>query len=343
VSQTFMAAEIGEAGAVVRRQLAANATLTAKLAADLRALKPAFVATVARGSSDHAALYLKHLVELKLGLACASIGPSIASLYHAPLKLEGAVAIAISQSGRSPDILAMQRAAKAQRALSVAFVNDEESPLAREANAVLPLRAGPERSVAATKSMIAALIAGAALVAHWSDDDALLAALQQLPSVLDSSSAAPPATEAIEMLAQASSLFVIGRGATLAIAAEAALKLKETSAIHAEAFSSAEVLHGPAGIIRPGFPVLAFAPADAARPGFFDTLDRLAAFGAAPLLVDIEPHKRWPTLVALDGGHPLLTPIVALHAFYRVAESTARRRGRDPDQPPHLKKVTETL
>jgi glucosamine--fructose-6-phosphate aminotransferase (isomerizing) len=343
VSQTFMAAEIAEAGAVVRRQLAANSALTAKVAADLRALKPAFVATVARGSSDHAALYLKHLVELKLGLACASLGPSIASLYHAPLKLEGAVAIAISQSGRSPDILAMQRAAKAQRALSVAFVNDEESPLAREANAVLPLCAGPERSVAATKSMIAALIAGAALVAHWSDDDALLAALTKLPSVLDSSSAAPPATEASATLAQASSLFVIGRGATLAVAAEAALKLKETSAIHAEAFSSAEVLHGPAGIIRPGFPVLAFAPADAARPGFFDTLDRLAAFGAAPLLVDIEPHKRWPTLVALDGGHPLLTPIVALHAFYRVAESTARRRGRDPDQPPHLKKVTETL
>jgi glucosamine--fructose-6-phosphate aminotransferase (isomerizing) len=343
VSQTFMAAEISEAGAVVRRQLAANSTLTAKVAADLRALKPAFVATVARGSSDHAALYLKHLVELKLGLACASLGPSIASLYHAPLKLAGAVAIAISQSGRSPDILAMQRAAKDQGALSIAFVNDEESPLAREANAVLPLRAGLERSVAATKSMIAALVAGASLAAHWSGDAALLAALQQLPSVLDSSAAAPPATEAIATLTQASSLFVIGRGATLAVAAEAALKLKETSAIHAEAFSSAEVLHGPAGIIRPGFPVLAFAPADAARPGFFDTLDRLAAFGATPLLVDVEPHKRWPTLIALDGGHPLLTPIVALHAFYRVAESTARRRGRDPDQPPHLKKVTETL
>jgi glucosamine--fructose-6-phosphate aminotransferase (isomerizing) len=343
VSQTFMAAEIAEAGAVVGRQLAANAALTAKVAADLWALKPPFVATVARGSSDHAALYLKHLVELKLGLACASIGPSIASLYHAPLKLEGAVAIAISQSGRSPDILAMQRAAKAQRALSVVLVNDEASPLAREANAVLPLCAGPERSVAATKSMIAALIAGASLTAHWSEDAELLAALTKLPSVLDSSSAAPPATEAIETLAPASSLFVVGRGATLAIAAEAALKLKETSAIHAEAFSSAEVLHGPAGIIGPGFPVLAFAPADAARPGFFDTLDRLAAFGAAPLLVDVETHQRWPTLVALDGGHPLLTPIVALHAFYRVAEATARQRGRDPDQPPHLKKVTETL
>ncbi|MBV9908075.1 MAG: SIS domain-containing protein [Hyphomicrobiales bacterium] len=338
-----MAAEIAETGAVVRRQLAANAALTAQATANLRALTPAFVVTVARGSSDHAALYLKHLVELKVGLACASLGPSIASLYRAPLKLKGAVAISISQSGRSPDILAMQRMAREQGALSLAFVNDEDSPLAREANAVLPLCAGLERSVAATKSMIAALVAGASLTAHWSGDEGLLAALQNLPSVLDSSSAAPLATEAVATLAHASSLFVVGRGATHAIAAEAALKLKETSAIHAEAFSSAEVLHGPAGIIGAGFPVLAFAPADAARPGFFDALDRLAAFGAAPLVVDVERHRRWPTLVAPNGGHPLLTPIAALHAFYRIAEATARQRGRDPDQPPHLKKVTETL
>ncbi len=188
MSETFMAAEIAETGAVVRRQLAANAVFTAELAADLRARKPPFVATVARGSSDHAALYLKHLFELKLGLACASLGPSIASLYHAPLKLGGAVAIAISQSGQSPDIVAMQRTAKAHHAMTIAFVNDEASPLAREANAVLPLCAGAERSVAATKSMIAALTAGASLVAHWSGDAELLAALTKLPSILDSSS-----------------------------------------------------------------------------------------------------------------------------------------------------------
>jgi glutamine---fructose-6-phosphate transaminase (isomerizing) len=338
-----MAAEIKEAGAVVRRQLAANAASTADLAVDLRARRPPFVATIARGSSDHAALYLKHLVELRIALACASLGPSIASLYHAPLKLEGAVAIAISQSGRSPDIVAMQRTAKDQRAVTIAFVNDEASPLARGADALLPLHAGAERSVAATKSMIASLVAGAALVAHWSDDAELRAALAKLPSLLDLSSAAPLAATAVETLAEASSLFVVGRGATHAVAAEAALKLKETAAIHAEAFSSAEVLHGPAGVVRPGFPVLAFAPADAARPGFFDTLDRLAAFGAALLVVDCEPHERWQTVVALDGGHPLLTPILALHAFYRVAEAIARRRGRDPDQPPHLKKITETL
>jgi glutamine---fructose-6-phosphate transaminase (isomerizing) len=338
-----MAAEIAEAGAVVRRQLAANAASTTEVSAHLRAREPPFVATIARGSSDHAALYLKHLVELKLALACASLPPSTASLYHAPLKLVGAAAIAISQSGRSPDIVAMQRAAKDQGATTIAFVNDEASPLARSADALLPLHAGPERSVAATKSMIASLAAGVSLVAHWSDDGELLASLARLPSVLDSSSAAPPAALAIETLAQASSLFVVGRGATHAIAAEAALKLKETSAIHAEAFSSAEVLHGPVGVIGPGFPILGFAPVDAARPGFFETLERLAAFGGAPLVVDTEQHERWPTVVALDGGHPMLTPIVAVHAFYRVAEATARRRGRDPDRPPHLKKVTETF
>ncbi|MGA8444561.1 MAG: SIS domain-containing protein [Roseiarcus sp.] len=342
MSATFMATEIAESGAVARRQLTANAAPTAKLAAALRARKPSFAVTIARGSSDHAALYLKHLVELKAALACASLGPSLASLYHAPLRLADAVAIAISQSGRSPDIVAMQRAARDQGAVAIAMVNDEDSPLARDADALLPLHAGAERSVAATKSMIASLVAGASLVAHWSEDSELLAALAKLPSILDLSSAAPPSA-AVETLAKAASLFVVGRGATHAVAAEAALKLKETSAIHAEAFSSAEVLHGPAGIIGPGFPVLAFAPADAAREEFFAALDRLASFGAAPLVVDYEPHARWQTVVALDGGHPLLTPIVALHAFYRVAEATARRRGRDPDQPPHLMKVTETL
>jgi glutamine---fructose-6-phosphate transaminase (isomerizing) len=338
-----MAAEIAESGAVVRRQLAANADATAKVAASLKARKPSFAVTIARGSSDHAALYLKHVIELKAALACASLGPSLASLYHAPLRLADAVAIAISQSGRSPDIVALQRAARDQGAVTIALVNDDGSPLARDADALVPLHAGTELSVAATKSMIASLVAGASLVGHWSGDSALLTALAELPSVLDLSTAAPPSAAAVETLAKASSLFVVGRGATQAVAAEAALKLKETSAIHAEAFSSAEVLHGPAGVIEPGFPILAFAPDDAARDGLFDTLDRLASFGAAVLVIDYQAHARWQTVVAPRGGHPLLTPVVALHAFYRVAEATARQRGRDPDQPPHLTKVTETL
>ncbi len=339
---SFMATEIAETGAAIRRQLAATARAVAGLAAELRAGEPSFVATIARGSSDHAALFLKHAIELKVGLACASLGPSIASLYRAPLHLAGAVAVAISQSGRSPDIVAMQRAAKDGGATTIALVNEADSPVAGEADALLPLHAGAERSVAATKSMIASLVAGVSLIAHWAEDTELAAALDRLPAILEASRAPPP-EGLIAMLANANSLFVIGRGASFAVAAEAALKLKETSAIHAEAFSSAEVLHGPAGIIRPGFPVLAFAPADAAREGFFDSLDRLASFGAAPLVVDVEAHPRWPTLAAPDGGHPLLTSIAALHAFYRLAEAVARRRGRDPDQPPHLMKVTRTV
>src|SRR5208283_4833316 len=128
-------------------------------------------------------------------------------------------------------------------------------------------------------------------------------------------------------------------------AMEAALKLKETSAIHAEAFSSAEVLHGPAGVITPGFPVIGFAPApaDAARDGFFATVDRLASFDAKPLIVDVERHARWPTVLIPDAGHPMVTPIAALHAFYMLAEATSRRRGRNPDDPPHLMKVTRTV
>ena len=118
-----------------------------------------------------------------------------------------------------------------------------------------------------------------------------------------------------------------GQGVTLAVAAEAALKLKETSAIHAEAFSSAEVLHGPAEVVGPEYPVLAFAPADAARPGFFDTLDRLAAFGAAPLLVDTEAHERWPTMIAVDGGAPPSDPDRRAPRLLPPAEATAGRRG----------------
>jgi glucosamine--fructose-6-phosphate aminotransferase (isomerizing) len=342
MSATYMAAEIAETAAALRRQLDANAGAAKRLAAELRAREPALVVTIARGSSDHAALFLKHVVELKLGLACASLGPSIASLYRAPLRLSGALAITISQSGRSPDIVAMQHAAKAAGATTVALVNDAASPVAADADAVLPLLAGEERSVAATKSMIASLAAGAALVAEWAEDGELAGALDRLPTVLDASRAAAPA-DMEATLAATNSLFVVGRGATFAVAMEAALKLKETSAIHAEAFSSAEVLHGPAGVIGPGFPVLGFAPADAARGGFFDTVDRLASFGAAPLLVDVERHPRWPTLVSPDGRHAFTTPILALHAFYGLAESTARRRGRNPDAPPHLAKVTRTV
>src|SRR6202035_947253 len=164
---THMFQEIGEAGDAVARQLGHNAELLAELGARLRALDPPLVATIARGSSDCCALYLKYLVEI--------------------------VSVAISQSGRSPDIVEMQRAARRGGALAIALVNEVASPLAEEAEALLPLCAGPERSVAATKSMIASLVAGASLVAAWREDRPLADAIAGLPDILRGQTAPPPA------------------------------------------------------------------------------------------------------------------------------------------------------
>ncbi len=337
-----MSQEIAETGSILARQLAANDAATKQIATLIKKRDPRLVATIARGSSDHAALYLKYLIEIALGVPCASIGPSIASLYNAPLRLEGALAITISQSGRSPDIVALQDAANRAGALTLALVNDVDSPAARAAQCLLPLNAGVERTVAAPKSMIAALVAGAALIGRWVGDEKLSAAIAKLPALLGAAHAPPPRA-LVDLVAGAKSAFVLGRGATYAIAAEAALKLKETCAIHAEAFSSAEVLHGPAGVITPGFLVIAFMPADAAREGMSETLARLAEMGANVVVVDAGVGAGEPALLVPAADHPLLTPIVMLHRFYAIVEASATALGRDPDHPPHLRKVTETI
>jgi glucosamine--fructose-6-phosphate aminotransferase (isomerizing) len=336
-----MAQEIAETGSILARQLAANESETARIAGLLKQRDPRLVATIARGSSDHAALYLKYLIEIALGVPCASIGPSIASLYDAPLRLDGALAITISQSGRSPDIVALQDAANRAGALTLALVNEVDSPVAHGAQCLLPLHAGAERSVAATKSMIAALVAGAALVGRWVGDEKLDVAIAELPALL-SAAVASPSRDLVDLVVAAKSTFVLGRGSTFAVAAEAALKLKETCAIHAEAFSSAEVLHGPAGVIAPGFLIIAFMPADAAREGMSETLARLAAMGAKIVAIDATTSAAKSALLVPAAGHPLLTPIVMLHRFYGIVEASAIALGRDPDNPPHLRKVTET-
>jgi glutamine---fructose-6-phosphate transaminase (isomerizing) len=339
---SLMLQEIGEAGDAVARQLGHNGGLLAELGTRLRALDPPLVATIARGSSDCCALHLKYLVEIVSGTPCASIGPSIATLYRVPMRLQGAVSVAISQSGRSPDIVEMQRAARRGGALAIALVNEVASPLAKEAEALLPLCAGPERSVAATKSMIAGLVAGASLVAAWREDRALADAITSLPDILRGQTAPPPAVM-LERLASARSAFVLGRGATLAIAAEAALKLKETCAIHAEAYSAAEVLHGPAELVISGFPVIAFLPSDAAREGMLATLARLAEAGATVIAIEAGGADDAHRLAAAKVEATLLEPVVMIHRFYRLAEALALRLGRDPDRPRNLRKVTETV
>lgn len=327
--------EAREAPEAVARFLAANGAPLRELGAALRKAPPPVIISSARGSSDNAAAYFKYLCEIRLGIPCASVGASVVSVYGAALRLENALCLTISQSGKSPDIVALQDAARRGGARTVAFVNDATSPAAANADHCLPLMAGPELSVAATKSFIVSLAAAAALVAEMADDAQLRAGVERLPEALRQAVVLDwPSFDAL--LHDATSVYVLGRGPSLPIAAETALKLKETCAIHAEAYSMAEVMHGPLEIVAQGFPVLVCMPADAALATSRQGVDRLAAAGA---IVQRIGDGGLPCAVT---GSPLLDPIAMVATAYLAIERLARHRGRDPDRPHLLKKVTET-
>ena len=340
-SPTLMFREAAEAPDVVRAQLVANAPVALALADRLRRSPARAVLTYARGSSDHAATYARYLMETRLGVITTSAAPSISSVYDAAPAMDGALCLVISQSGRSPDLLAAAHSAAAAGALVVALVNDEASPLARMAEVVLPLRAGPERSVAATKSFIASLSAILQLTALWSRDEDLVRALDGLPDLL-SGAWRLDWSAALEPLVRAQSLYVLGRGLGFGVAEEAALKLKETCGLHAEAFSSAELRHGPMALVGPGFPVLAFAQADETLEGVEAAARACVAQGAPVFLAGGRSAAGVESLPA-PPAHPALQTIAQAQSFYRFAESLARARGLDPDHPPHLSKVTETV
>lgn len=338
---THMAREIGEAPDVVARLIAGEGEALRALGRRMRARDCPVIATCARGSSDHAAGYLKYLFEIMTGTPVASIGPAVASIYHAPLRLERAALVTISQSGRSPDLVALQDAARKAGALAIALVNVADSPVAQGADVAIPLGAGPETSVAATKSFVASCVAAAGLAAGWTGDAALWTALQGLPERLAAALEADwSAAEAT--LAEASSLYVLGRGPAFPIALEAALKAKEVAALHAEAFSTAEVMHGPLRLVQRRFPVFAFAPDDEAAAANSAALERLIRAGADVTVAAgaSTPGRR---LACVATGHRLLDPLPMILGYYRLIETVCRRRDHDPDRPPNLAKVTETI
>jgi glucosamine--fructose-6-phosphate aminotransferase (isomerizing) len=337
---TLMFREAAEASAVVSRQLARNAEAMAALGRRLRELKPRAVVTCARGSSDHAATFARYLIETRAGVLTSSAAPSVSSVYAAQPRLQDAVCLAISQSGKSPDLLASAQAAKDAGGFLIALVNQEDSPLARMADALVPLDAGPERSVAATKSFIATLSAVIHLIAEWTQDAELSAALGGAPGLLERAWALDW-TAAVQALEPASSLYVIGRGLGLGVAQEAALKFKETCGLHAEAFSSAEVRHGPMALVEGDFPVLVLAQDDETREGLAAFTADLAARGANVWAAGLEGSQA-RELPALQA-HPVIAPMLLIESFYRMANALSLARGLDPDRPPHLAKVTRTL
>jgi len=338
--RTRMYAEAHEAAAAVAHQLDANDAAVRALADELRRKPPRFIVTCARGSSDHAATFAKYVFETQVGLFTASASPSVTSVYAARQNLDGALYIAISQSGKSPDLVGHAQGAKAAGARVVALVNVEDSPLAALADTVIPLHAGPERSVAATKSYICSLSAILHIAATWQGQAALDAALRAVPEALQRNWSRDW-SPLVEGLVGARNLFVIGRGFGFGAALEAALKFKETCGLHAEAFSAAEVRHGPMAIVERGFPVLFFAQRDDTWDGTLALAHEFRERGAQVFVA--APGDAADPLPVGEIAHPACTPLLTIQNFYRAANALSLRRGRNPDVPPHLRKVTETL
>jgi glucosamine--fructose-6-phosphate aminotransferase (isomerizing) len=337
---TRMFAEAAETPAVIARQLRENRPEMLEWGAALRIAPPRAVLTCARGSSDHAATFAKYLIETRTRLLVASAAPSVNSIYGTTLRLDKMLCLAISQSGRSPDLVAMMEAAAAGRAETAALVNVSDSPLARAAGRVVPLLCGPETAVAATKSYLASLTALIHLVAAWTQDHAMLAALDRAPEQLDRAWALDW-SPLVSRLADKKGLYVLGRGLGLGVAGEAALKLKETCGLHAESFSVAEVRHGPIALAGRGFPLLVFRQSDATMAGVDAFAAEAAARGADVFVVGEGPAGA--TGLPSISAHPVIEPMLQILSFYRAVNALAVQRGLDPDVPPRLAKVTETL
>lgn len=332
MSLTLMEREAAQTPAVIKQQLLNNQAIAERIGEQLRHRAPNNVMIIGRGSSDHAGVFGKYLIEIEANIPVSSAAPSVASVYNKQLKLDNSLVIVISQSGRSPDIIAQAQMAKDAGAYCVALVNDEDSPLKEIVDEMMPLKAGEEKSVAATKSYLATLSALLQLTAHWTQNSQLIASLNQLPEAL---------TQIIESSAQltaqsldsVNNLVVLGRGLGYAVSKEIALKLKEVASIHAEAFSSAEFLHGPVTLVEQGLTIINCQVEDESHQAHIAQIDEVTERGASVVTLSQLNNK-------IDGR---IAPLVVLQRFYLDVAKVAVYRGFNPDEPKGLKKVTRTL
>ncbi|WNC71060.1 SIS domain-containing protein [Thalassotalea psychrophila] len=329
---TLMEQEAKQTPQVIAQQIKLNAAVAEKIGNKLSNFDPKMVMIIGRGSSDHAGVFGKYLIEIEAGIPTFAAAPSVASVYGKTLKLANAFVIVISQSGRSPDILSQAKMAKDAGAYVVALVNDETSPLAELVDDVLPLRAGPENSVAATKSYLATLSGLLQLTAYWSKNNELISALDSLPGALSKAIDAP-AQLTIDGLGDTRNLVVLGRGLGYAVSKEIALKLKEVCSIHAEAFSSAEFLHGPVTLVAQKLTILDCHVNDESDQSHKEQIAEVKSRGAD--LIHLQQ--------IVNDVHPRLAPLLVLQRFYLDVEKVALAKGFNPDEPQGLKKVTRTL
>lgn len=332
MTSTLMEREARETPQRIAEQFKANQSTVAELGQRLRHTPPAGVMIVGRGSSDHAGVYGKYLIEIEVGVPVYAAAPSVASVYGRKLKLENFLVIVISQSGRSPDILAQAEMAKKAGAHVVALVNDETSPIKDIVDTFIPLHAGVETSVAATKSYLCTLAALAHITAEWADSSELREGLTQLPEALDATLAEKPQLN-VEQFKGERNLIVLGRGLGFAVSKEVALKLKEVCSIHAESFSSAEFLHGPVTLVEQKLTILELSVKDESEEAHGEQVAEVTSRGANVL------HLQQ---CAADI-HPRFAPLSLLQRFYVDIAQVAVDLGFSPDEPKGLKKVTQTL
>jgi glucosamine--fructose-6-phosphate aminotransferase (isomerizing) len=342
MSQTSvgMEAECRQSADAVRRQRNALEAPLAELLHCVRRDPPDLVLTCARGSSAHAATFGKHLIERHLGIPVSAFAPNVATIYKQRLRLAGQLFVAVSQSGKSDDLVESAAMAEAAGALTVAIVNDTTSPLARSSKIVLPMAAGPELSVAATKTFVSSLSAWLHVIAGWGRLHELQSAMERLPDRL-AAAMRLDWNSALDALAEATSLVCLGRGPTLAIAREAALKLKETANLHAEAFSGAEFMHGPITLVESSYPILVFMPTDQAASGLKALAADLRRKNASVFTTGCG-GRQTDCLPVLTPDHPDADAVCLIQSFYALAVGLARRRGTNLDLPRHLQKVTRT-
>lgn len=332
-----MGRETAEIPAAAERLLARTEEIT-EIVARIERTRPRIVVFCGRGSSGHVGVYLRYLFEARLGLLASAAAPSVVTAYRRPPEMRDALFVVVSQSGRSPDLVNATQVARKHGALTLAIVNDENSPAAAASELVLPIGAGAEHSVAATKTVVLSMIAGAQLVAALARDDDLTAGLRQLPQRMSLALDCDWSAWA-DSAARAAAAFVVGRGYGLGCVREIALKVAEILRVPTLGHSAAELRHGPRASITPSTPVLVLRQNDEAATAVDDLVKDLNEANET-VFVAGGPAG---TLPWIGDGHPVYDPVVMLIPAYLAIEAVARRRGFDPDNPPHLSKVTRTL
>jgi len=337
VVQTAMAQEIAEIPALAERLLSRHGAIGA-IADRIRQAAPQIVILCGRGSSGHAGVYFRYLIEARIGLLVSAAAPSVITAYRRRPHMDKALFIVISQSGRSPDLVMATAYARESGALTLAIVNDEASPVAASADLVLPIGAGLERAVAATKTVVLSMLAGVQLVATLTGDADLRDALHRLPGRLEKALGCDWSAWG-NSLAGAPAAFVAARGYGFGAAREIALKVTEVLRLPALGFSTAELRHGPRSAITPATPVLLLRQNDEAGATVDGLFSDLRAAGETVFCAGGPAG----TLPWIGDDHPICDAVAMLLPPYAAIEAAARERGLDPDNPQHLSKVTQTL